>query len=125
MFKTLTSVLNKNSNPSDEDIQKIPSYIFCRWLSANPHTIQAANAINIYDNIPIVNQYKMIKSAFAGKIKYIPYPKNITEESLKQTDYIADYFKISLEKAKEYISIIDPAELNYIVNMYSEYELKK
>lgn len=124
MFKTLTGVLDPKKNPSTEEINKIPSYIFCRWLSGNPNAIMAANQINLFDAIPIENQYYMVKNVFAGKIKYIPYPKNVSQDSLKKEQYIADYFKISLEKAREYLELMDSTEINNIVNMYTEYELK-
>jgi len=125
MFKTLTGCLDKRKNPTDEEINKIPSYIFCRWLSGNPHTISAANQINFYDNIPMLQQYKMIKSAFAGKIKYIPYPKNVSENALKEVQYIAERFNINTEKAKEYIELMDPKEKQEIVQMYTDAEMKK
>lgn len=121
----MTSCLDLRKNPSDEDIQKIQSYIFCRWLSGSPHAIIAANQINYYDKIPIDNQYKMIKCAFGGKIKYIPYPKNTSEKALKDVEYIAQHFKINLEKAREYIELMDPKECKEITQMYSEYEMKK
>lgn len=125
MFKTMTSALDPKKNPTNEELQKIPSYIFSRWLSGSPHAIAAANAINMYSDIPIENQYYMVKYAFAGKIKYIPYPKNITEDSQKTIAFVAEHFKISEEKAKEYIELISKDELQKIVNMYTEYELKK
>lgn len=120
MFKTMTSVLDPKKNPKDEDIQKIPSYIMCRWLSANPYTILPANMINLYHDIPIENQYHMIKAAFAGKIKYIPYPKNTSEDTLKKIEYVADFFKVSEEKAKDYLQYISKEELTEIVNMYQK-----
>jgi hypothetical protein len=125
MFKTLTSAIDPKKNPTSEEINKIPSYIFCKWLAGNPHSISAANMINLYDDIPMENQYLMIKHAFAGKIKYIPYPKSETEKELKQTEFVAKHFNISLEKAKEYIELIDKNELKHIVDAYTEYELKK
>lgn len=124
MFKTMTSVLNKQKTPSDEEIRKIQPYIFCRWLSGNPGTIPAANQLNRYYNIPIENQYKMIKEAFAGKIKFIPFPKNSTEDVLKEIVYISRHFNINLEKAKEYLELISPEELREIVDAYAELELK-
>jgi len=124
MFKTLTGCIDKRKNPSDADINKIPSYIFCKWLSGNPHAISAANQINYYYDIPMVQQYFMIKSAFAGKIKYIPYPKNVSEKALKEVEYIQEHFKINQEKAKEYIELMDPKEKQEIVNMYQDAELK-
>lgn len=125
MFKTLTSALDPKKNPTEEEIKKIPSFIFTRWLSGSPHAISAANAINLYNDIPIENQYYMIKYAFGGKIKYIPYPKNITEDKLKKVEFIADHFKISEEKANEYMDLISKEELKSIIDMYTEYELKK
>ncbi|QAU04485.1 putative clamp loader subunit [Vibrio phage Va1] len=121
MFKTMTSVLDPKKNPSSDEINKIPSYLFCRWLSGHPHTILAANMINLNHSIPIENQYQMIRSAFAGKIKYIPYPKNVTQDSLKQIQYLCEHFKISEEKAHEYLDLIDKKELQDIVQMYDEY----
>lgn len=124
MFKTLTGAIDPKKKPSLEEIQKVPSYIFCKWLSGNPHTIIAANAINMYDDIPIENQYWMVKHAFAGKVKFIPYPKNQSVDKLKTIEYLTKHFKISEEKAHEYLEFISKEELDYIVNMYSEYELK-
>lgn len=119
MFKTITSVLDLKKNPSMEDINKISSFIFCRWLSGNPHTIIASNMINMYSNIPVENQYRMVKSAFGGKIKYIPYPKNISQAKQKQVEYLSDFFKISEEKAQEYLEFISKEELDNIVEMYT------
>jgi hypothetical protein len=125
MFKTILSTLDKNKTPPELDIDKIPSYIFCRWLAGSPQTIMAANQINNFHNeIPMINQYNMVKSAFAGKIKYIAYPKNIQEDIRKNVQYLAEYFKISEEKAKDYLEVISDKELNMIINMYTEYELK-
>lgn len=124
MFKTLISAIDTKKKPTNEEIEKIPSYIFCKWLAGNPHTIAASNMINMYDKIPMVNQYYMIKNAFGGKIKYIPYPKSETEKELKQFEYISKHFNISTSTAKEYIQFMDPVELKTIVDMYTEYELK-
>lgn len=124
MFKTMTGVMDPKKNPSEEEINKIPSYIFCRWLSGSAHCIQAANMINVYHNIPMVNQYKMIKAAFGGRVKYIPYPKNNDEKILKQQEYVARHFNINADLAKEYIEFMDEKELNNIIEMYEEAELK-
>lgn len=124
MFKTMTGCLDPRKNPSEEEINKIPSYVFCRWLSGSPYTIMAANEINKNSDIPMVSQYNMIKSAFAGKIKYIPYPKNVGTDSIKKVDYLVEHFKISEEKAIEYLDLISQDELQYIINMYDEYYLK-
>lgn len=118
MFKTMTSALDTRKAPSDEEISKIPSYIFCRWLSGNPNTIFAANMINQLFDIPIENQYRMIKTAFSGKIKFIPYPKQEKADTEKSIENISDYFKISTEKAREYMDFISSEELKFIQSLY-------
>lgn len=125
MFKIMMGTLDLKKKPSDDDIMKIPPYIFCRWLSGNQFTVGASNQLNLYYNIPMVNQYNLMKSAFGGKIKYIPYPKNIKEDKSKTIEYLSDYFKISLEKAKEYLDFISADELKTIVDMYTEHELNR
>lgn len=118
MFKTMTSALDPKKNPSDDEISKIPSYIFCRWLSGNPTTVFAANAINQFYDIPIENQYHIVKKAFAGKIKFIPYPKQPKADEQKIIEYLCDYFKISTEKAFEYLDMISKKELDFIESLY-------
>jgi len=125
MFRIMTGVLDKKKNPTDAEIEKIPSYIFMRWLSGSPMAVLAANQINFYDKIPILNQYKLIKNVFAGKIKYIPYPKNIKPDTEKKIEYLSEHFKISLEKAREYLDFISKEELKEIVQMYGDFEGKK
>jgi len=118
MFKIMTSSLDKRKKPTESEINKIPSYIFCRWLSGSPHCIFAANQINYYHNIPVIQQYQMIKNSFAGKIKYIPYPKN--ESSNKSTDIniISEHFKINMNNAQEYLELMSKDELNFIRSIY-------
>jgi hypothetical protein len=125
MFKTITSSLDPKKHPQPEEIQKIPPFIFARWLSGNQYTIQAANIFNMYPDIPIENQYQMVKSAFAGKIRFIPYPKSASEETQKKVQYLAEHFKISESKASEYLEFISSEELQRIVDMYTERDLKK
>ena len=125
MFKVFTSVLNPKSKPTKLELHKISSFMFCRWLSFNPRTILASNQINYYYNIPVENQYELIKKAFAGKIKYIQFPKKVSNEAHKSVEYLQEHFKITEEKAKEYLEEIDKDELKMIVNAYSERDLKR
>lgn len=120
MFKTMTKCLNapKNKLPNTEEISKIPAFVFGRWLSGNQYAIQAANQLNLYHHIPIENQFRVINSAFGGKIKYIPYPKSIKEDTSKTLDMITQHFKINPNMAQEYLDLIDPEELDGLKKMY-------
>jgi len=124
MFKTLTGAIKKNTNPTDAEIEKIPSFIFCRWLSGNPYTIKAANLFNTYSKIPIKNQYRMVKQSFCGKIKYIPYPKKAKTDTSLSIKYLQEHFKLNKQAATEYLDLIDKQELNDIVNMYKQRDMK-
>lgn len=117
MFKTISSVLNSKSNPTEEEIQKIQPYIFCRWLSGHPGTVLMGNELNRYPNIPVVNQYKMVKTVIQDKIKYIPYPKNEVHND-KVVEILSKHFNESYERARTYLEFIDKKELDYILNLY-------
>jgi len=124
MFKILTGSINKHANPTDEEIAKIPSFIFCRWLSGNPYAIRAANIFNMYSKIPIVNQYKMVKHSFSEGINYIPYPKKAKIDTTLEIKYLQEHFKLNKQHATEYLELIDKRELKQITDMYKERDLK-
>lgn len=123
IFKTITSSL-KNEEPTENEINEIPSYIFCRWLSGSYYFLQLANIFNRFSSIPIVNQFYTIKNynkyTLKQKVKYIPYPKQASEKEEKDLQYISKYYKCSLERAKEYLEFISDSELNRLRNAYSE-----
>lgn len=114
----MAGVLNTKSRPSEEALQKISPFVFCRWLSGSIHAVQAANMLNLHYNIPVECQYNIIKNAFGGKIKYIPYPKSITDKTSYEQSVIAKHFKINENMAREYLELIDRNELKEIVGMY-------
>lgn len=116
----MMKALNKPGNkmPTAEEIDKIPSYIFCRWLSGNPYTIQAANQINLYDKIPVYNQFHLVNKAFGSKIRYIPYPKNIKESGSQEIDILVKHFNINENTARDYLELISPEELTYLLKIY-------
>ncbi len=120
MFKTLFKALDKNPQVQEEDINKIPSFIFCKWLGNNPYSIQAANQINQYYNIPMVNQFHMINKAFGGKKIYIKYPKNAQKDS-EHTELLQKHYKISADKAREYKKLLSSEQINSIIKMYERH----
>jgi len=121
MFKTITSVLSNNTVP-DEDIKKIPPFIFRRWLSNHPNGIKFANIFNLYNNIPILQQYNFTKQ-MVGRVKYIEYPKKLKdiEEELK---ILQKHYKISFVVAQEYYDTMGPKRVQEIVYKYNKTGLK-
>lgn len=121
MFPTMWSSLDKNKTPSKEDLKKIQSFVYCKWLAGNHRTISTANAINQYSDIPIENQYYLVKNQFAGKIRNIKYVKSEKDDINENIiSILCKHYKISLEKAKEYLNFISPEELSYLKELYAE-----
>jgi len=116
-FKTIFTSLKKGPIPPDEKLKQIPSFMFCRYLSTHPYTINPANVFNIYyKQIPVEIQYKMIKSIFAGKGIYCTMPKK--SKSDENLDVLCKHYKISRDKAKEYREFLSDDEFNKIQKMY-------
>ena len=121
MFPVMWSSLDKNKTPSEADLKKIQSFVYCKWLAGDYRTIATANTINQYSDIPIENQYYLVKNKFTGKISNIKYIKADKDDSnLAMLSILEKHFKISTEKAKEYLTFISNDELNYLKESYAE-----
>jgi hypothetical protein len=120
MFPTMWSSLDKNKTPTKEDFKKIQSFMFCKWLAGDYRTIFDANIFNQYSDIPIENQYYYIKNKHAGKIRNIKYIKAEKDEFDEGTVRILEqHYKISTEKALDYLNYISPEELKYLKELYA------
>jgi len=118
MFKTMQTVLS-NKQPSIEDINKISPFIFRRWLSNHPSGVIFANIFNIYSNVPIYSQYKLVKHGLEGKIKYIQYLKK-SDEDTDGIEAIQTHYKVSIETAKEYYNILGEDKVKDLTYKYSK-----
>ena len=113
MFNVFKKILN-NSEITEEDINKISDFVFCRWLSGNPNLIGLSNLFNQYSNIPLDLKVKIVQNIVGGKVRYIPYPKGAKETEVKDLEYLSEFFNISKEKAQMYAEFIDKKELQKI-----------
>ena len=113
MFNVFKKILN-NSEITEEEINKISDFVFCRWLSGNPNLIGLSNLFNQYSNIPLDLKVKIVQNIVGGKVRYIPYPKGAKETEVKDLEYLSEFFNISREKAQMYAEFIDKKELQKI-----------
>lgn len=104
MFKLMGTVLTTKRAPQEE-IEKIPEFLFRRWLSNNPNTITAVNFFNVYSKVPVDVQYDVFQTAFGGKIKFIQFPKN---EKLagNQLETVSKFYNVSKEKALDMLQYL-------------------
>lgn len=119
MLPTMWSSLDKSKNPTDEDLNKIQSYIFCKWLSGDYRTIYDANIFNLY-NIPVKNQYFYIKHKHAGNIRNIKYIKSNKDDINIDVNNISNFYKVNLDKAREYLEFISQDELLKLREIYRQ-----
>ena len=116
-FGEIFKVLKKGPLPSDEVLEKIPSFMFCRYLGGNSITIMPANEFNKYHKeIPVPIQYKLIKQVFAGKGIFPKMLKKLPKED--KYDNLCKYYKCNREIAKLYSTFLSKQEIDDINKLY-------
>jgi predicted SnoaL-like aldol condensation-catalyzing enzyme len=116
-YQIMTSILS-NYKPNKIEKLSINGFFFVRYLSNNPKAIHIGNVFNrYYKEIPLNIQYDIAKQLLKGKIKFIQFPKK--EKHLDETiTNISKYYKINLDKAKEYWNLMPEKEREYFRTLY-------
>jgi hypothetical protein len=116
-YQVMTSIFN-NYNPSLEEKLKINGFFLVRYLSNNSKAIHIGNVFNrFYKQIPINIQYDISKQLLKGKIKFIQFPKK--QEDANQTVLnISKYYKINLDRGKEYYNLMPESEREKFKKLY-------
>jgi len=125
-WQVMSSIFKPQIKPTPEEIEKINSFFFCRYLSKNPHTLPISNILNCNYNMPIKIQYKFAKDysdlvGMANKVKFISYSKDKTSPMMeKLLTNVKRKYKVSDEIAADYISLMPPEECQKIYELYEE-----
>ena len=129
-YQVMTSILKPSQVPSPEQIGKIGSFFFCRWLSNNRHTTPIAATINRYYNAPIEMQFLFAQdysdlTGMAQRVKFIGFVKDTLPKDLeKLLDNIKRYHKVSDTTAMDYFKVMDNDTRDKFMEMYDEGILK-
>jgi hypothetical protein len=117
-YQIMVSIFN-NYNPTKEEKLTINGFFFVRYLSNNAKAIHVGNVFNRYfKEIPLDIQYDMAKQTLKGKIKYIQFAKKEKNEN-ETIKNISKFYKINLEKAKEYYDLMPDTEKEKFKNLYN------
>ena len=134
-WKVMNAIFKPGVRPTKEEISKVGSFFFCRFLGSNEHSVGIGNIINLYDKIPIQNQYQLARGLsrqleLHKKVDVIHYqhqktPKNI-EEILQKLEL---YYKVNRETSLRYLELMASNEkgriqLDRIMATYAEGQLK-
>lgn len=122
MFNVFKKVLNQNSKFTQEDIDKVNEFVFCRWLSGDARIVNIANTLNKYTNIPKELQLVFIQNVIGGKVKFIPYPKSLKNdvEDTVLLKAISKFFNISERESKMYMEFLTKEETEYLKEFYND-----
>lgn len=121
IFKTMSNIVSSTKPIPKEDINEIPSYIFCRFLSGDMRTLPLALTFNHFHNeFPIDIQCELTQKYVDGKIKFIRYPSakkkdNKDEEKLK---VLMMHYDINETSAINYLEAMDKSDIMDLMALY-------
>ena len=123
-FETMQGLI-KNTQVPEEDIKKLPEFIFRRYLSGNVVGLNIAQIFNIYNQVPIYNQYKFAETFLKkNNVNFIKYPKgskalNINDEDIKT---IQKHYQVNETLAIEYINTLGSKKVKELTHKYKMFE---
>lgn len=94
-----------------EHISDYPHYIVNRILGADRSLVLLVNELNKRYMMQPIMQYKFLLHAVPRKKRFNPYLKKTKDSNV---DFIKEYFNISTEKAKEYLSVLETEQIQDI-----------
>ena len=122
-WQTMTSLLN-NKEPTREEKEKINSFFLVRWLANDPNTLQMANYINRFYNMPEIMQYQFCDdylklSGIKNRVKFIYYQKEkIDKDYQTYIDSIQKKYNLNTQQAENYYKILPKTDLEKIKTTY-------
>ena len=118
IYDIMTSANKKNFIPTDDEIETLNSFMLCRWMANNIHTVEFANFINCNYDMPLKGQYWLARSVMynVGYLNRKEKQVNISEEE----EAISMYYDVSYDVAKEYAKLLPNERKKELVEMFKE-----
>ena len=120
MFQTMATIVNKKYWPSDEEINKISSFMLVRYVSNDVNGIQMALYIDYFDKIPMVAQYRFFRHSLADKISYIKFPAKEKVNNAEELEIIQNHYKINQIMGMDYLKRLPQYEIDRLVALYTD-----
>jgi len=112
-------ILNKNlPKYTKEDYKKMSPFVINQWLSNSPSTafisvfLNKNIQVNGQDPLPMDKRIMFIRELIPKNIS-ITYPKKIKKNN-EYINYISKYYKVNIELAEKYLSIMSDKQANEI-----------
>ena len=110
----LNSINQTKKNLIDEDpsLEKdYAPYIINRCLSGHIDCLMFANEMNKYNFLPKKLQYDFFINTIRNKKRFSPW---IKKETIKDLDYVKNYYGYSNEKAQQALKILSKEQIDFI-----------
>lgn len=97
---------------TDDDAEKAYNiYMVNKGLMYFQDTIMFANLMNENSNIPARQHYDFLRRSVRKRKRFSKWHKASKDEDIQ---FLADYLNCSRQKAKEYITVVNPQVINNI-----------
>jgi hypothetical protein len=114
----LNSINQTKNNLIDEDPsleKEYAPYIINRCLSGHIDCIMFANEMNKYNFLPKKLQYDFFINIIRNKKRFSPW---IKKETIKDLDYVKNYYGYSNEKAQQALKILSKEQIDFIKSKF-------
>ena len=118
MFTVIATAAQRNFIPTEEEYDKISSYLFLRYFSNDPYGLMLVNDLNIRNNIPRKWEYWFMRILMPPSTRYIRYNKKEKFEDEELLEHLRHYYKCSENTAKEYYEMLPKDEIERIKGLY-------
>jgi len=118
VFQIISSIIDKKFIPTDEELEKMSSYLFTKYFSNDPTGLTLVNELNIRDNIPKKWEYWFMRIMMPRSIRYIRYNKKSKYDDEEFMDNLCHYYKCNEKQAEEYLKLLPDEEIEKIRKKY-------
>jgi hypothetical protein len=110
-LKDWLNSINFTKEDLSEHIKSYPSFVINKILAGDIGCVMLVNELNKRYTMSPEMQYKFLLYSVPKKKRYNPYHKKTKDENL---DIVREYFKVSTEKAREYLDALTAEQLQNI-----------
>ena len=112
-FDYLNNINNSENDimHTEDDRKAYNSFMINRGLSYFPDTVLQANLMNMNYHTDVRLQYDVLRSSVRKKKRFSKWVKAEKQDNLQ---LIEDYYNCSLQKAKDYVSLLSTQDINTI-----------
>ncbi len=101
---------------TDDPYKDYPTYQVLQGLSQNMDTVLLANEMNKRPWLSKEMQFKFLDKAVLKKKRFGKWGKADAEANKEEVDVVAEFYQVNRERAKEYLKLIRPDELEFMKN---------